>query len=183
MVEAWEWLERSGAHHDVVSWARVYGADWDRAWVECPRGDWLLGIAVRAGGEPREVVEAACACARFAFEYLPEAEARPLAAVAAAEAWLEGRDDEAARSRLAVEVEALVDGAPDPAVAAAAMAALAALRSIQTPEDAPHAAASAVQAALLDAGDCAMMAAMRHAQAVCADLVRQHLDRPTLSAD
>ncbi len=179
-MDAWEWLERAGAHHDVVSWARVYGADWDRAWAECPRGDWLLGIAVRAGGDPRQVVEGACACARFAFEYLPESEHRPRAAVEAAEAWVEGDDDAAARARLAVEIEALVDDAPDPAVGAAAMAALAALRSVQTPEDAPHAAASAVQAALLDAGDCAMMAAMRHAQAVCADLVRRHLDRPAL---
>ena len=61
------------------------------------------------------------------------------------------------------------------------MAALATLRSIGTLDDAPHAVTSAVQAALLDAGECAMVSAMRHAQSVCADLVREHVARPELS--
>lgn len=180
MADVSGWLEAAGAHHDVVEWARPYGADWARAWSECPRGDWLLGIAARAGADPRAVVAGACACARFALEYVPEHEARPAAAIAAAERWLAGEGDPAERARLAIEAEEAVDRAPDPAVASAAMAALAALRSVQAPEEAAHSAASAVQAALLDAGDCAVMAAMRHAQVACADLVREHVPRPAL---
>ncbi|MBX3274728.1 MAG: hypothetical protein KF729_30960 [Sandaracinaceae bacterium] len=179
-MEVWRWLEAQGAHHDVVRWARPFGEDWPRAWDECPRGDWLLGVAARAGADGRAITRAACACARFALPYLPDAEERPRVALDALERYVEGGEPPADHAALDAALEAAVDGAPDPAVAAAAMAALAALRSVAHPEDAPLAASSAVQAALLDAGDCALVAAMRHAQASCADLVRTHLARPPL---
>jgi hypothetical protein len=170
------WLETHGAHHDVVTWAAPFGDDWARAWTECPRGDWLLGLAARRGVDPRAVVRAACACARLALEYVPDDEARPRAAIEAAERWVEGHDDDPAeRLRAQRAVEAAVELAPDPAVAAAATAALAALASVEAPEQAATAAASTAQAAVLDAGDCAMMSALAYAQSACADRVREHV--------
>ena len=180
MIAVSRWLEEGGAQNDVVVWAVPFGDDWPRAWASCPRGDWLLAIAARAGTDPRKIVAAACACARFALEYLPDTEIRPRAAVDAAEGWVDGADTPALRVQLAADVEAAIDAAPDPAVAAAATAALAALRSVESTDDASFAVTSAVQAALLDAGDCALMSAMAYAHSVCVDLVREHVGVPEI---
>lgn len=170
-----DWLESEGAHDDVVTWARPFADEWERAWTECVRGDWLLGIAARAGADHATIVRAACSCARFGLDYLPDHEPRPAAAIAAAERWAEGHDDAGERERAAAAGEAAIEEASDPAVVAAASAALAALRSVERPEDAASVARSVVSAAVLDAGDCAMMSAMRYAQATCADRVREHV--------
>jgi len=175
MAEVWQWLEERGAHRDVVTWARPFGERWEEAWNTCPRGDWLLGIAARAGIERKLIVSAACACARFAFDYLPESETRPGAAVDAVERWLDGADEPELREAMQTSAEAAIDDAPDPSVAAAAMAGLACLRAIDTPEEAALVVTSAVQAALLDVGDCAMMSAVGYAQSTCADLTRERI--------
>lgn len=175
MTPLWKWLEEHGAHHDVVEWARPYGDAWERAWIECPRGDWLLGLAARGGAERAAIVRAARACAELALDYVPDDEARPRDALGAIDRWLDGSDDAGARSHTCASVERAIDEAPDPAVAAAAMAAFAALRAIDAPDEAPSAAAASVQAAVLDAGDCAMMSAMGYAQQTCAERVREHV--------
>ncbi len=169
------WLEQHGAHHDVVEWARPYGEEWERAWRECPRGDWLLGLAARIGMDRVEIVRAAQACAALGLDYVPDEEARPRAALDAIDRWLEGADDADARARACTAIEAAMEEAPDPAVNAAAMAVFAALRSIDSPDEAATAAAAVVQAAVLDAGDCAMMSALRYVQHACAERVRQHV--------
>ncbi|MEC7519040.1 MAG: hypothetical protein VYE22_04195 [Myxococcota bacterium] len=173
-----EWLKGEGAHHDLVEWASAHGDDWDALWRACPRGDWLLGIAARRGVDRRALVEAACACAALAFDHLPEAETRPQAAVEAARAWVAGADDEAARARASADVDAAIEGAPDPAVAAAATAALACLGAIDDPSEAATAAASAIHAAALDAVDCGLGSAVRYAQAETADRVRAVFPAP-----
>lgn len=169
------WLEQNGAHHDVVQWAAPFGEDWERAWRECPRGDWLLGIAAKRGAPRIELVRAAHACASFAREYAPEDERRIDAAMDAAMRWIEGQDDPEARARAAEDVERAIDQAADPAAQSVAIAAFAALRSIDAPEEAASSAAAAVQAAVLDVGDCATMSAMGYAQSTCADRVREHV--------
>lgn len=173
MTRLREWLEANGAHHDVVEWARPYGEDWERAYAECPRGDWLLGIAARRGVDRAAVVRAARACAELAKEYVPDRERRPHEGLAAIDRWLAGGERPGAE--VAAGLERAVDEAPDPAAAAAAMAALAALRAIEAPEEAATAAACAVQAAVLDAGECAMLSAMGYAQRTCAERVREHV--------
>lgn len=173
MTALWTWLEGEGAHSDVVEWARPYGADWERAWSECPRGDWLLGLAARREVAREALVRAARACAELAMDYVPDDEGRPHEALAAIDRWIAG--DGASREETCRAAERAIDEAPDPAVAAAATAAFAALRAIDAPEEAPAAAAAAVQAAVLDAGDCAMMSALGYAQRTCADRVREHV--------
>ena len=182
-IPLWQWLEQEGAHHDVCTWARPYGEDWAKAWTECPRGDWLLGLAVRRGVERIAIVRAACACAELGFEYLPDDETLPLRAIALARAWAAGEDDATARAELAIALEATVDSAPDPAVAAAGLAALAALRSIEAPDEAATVAASVAQAAVLDAGECAMMSALGYAQRTCAERVREHVSLAALGVE
>ena len=175
-MELWQWLSEAGAARDVVDWARPFRADWDRAWQECPRGDWLLAIAAKRGADPRTIVSAAAACARLALAQVPDDELAPLDAIDTAERWARGEEADVARAR--ARIEHLVDAAPDPAVAAAATAALAALSAIDSPGDAATAAAAVVQAAVLDAGDCAMLSAMGYAQSECARVVREHVALP-----
>jgi len=157
----------------VVEWAGPFGDDWARAWNECPRGDWLLGIAAKAGVDRARLVSAACACAGEALAYVPDDEPRPGLAIDAAASWVTERG-EAWRAAL-VPVQRCADEAPDPAVATAATAAAAALRCIESPEDAPLTAAAAAQAAVHDAGDCGMMSALGYVQSRCAEHVRDHI--------
>jgi len=130
---------------------------------------------VRLGAEQRLLVRAAVAVARTATDFLPDGETRPGIAMDAAERWSRGEADEATIAAARGEVEALAANAPDPAVNAAAEAVLAALGAVDDPEAAPGAATQAAQAAVFDAGDCAMMPALRFAQEQAANAVREHL--------
>ena len=169
-----EWLETHGAHHDVVEWARNYD-DAALAWAECPRGDWLLGIAARVDVDRAALVAAAAACARIALDQVPDDEASVLGAIEAAERWAAGKDDAAARGVVQAALEQAIERAPDPAVHAAGLAALACLHSIDDPGEAAGAAAFAVQASVLDVGECAVMSAMGYAQATSANRARKHV--------
>jgi len=168
-----EWLEARAAHHDVVRWATAYGDDWQRLWDECPRGDWLLGLAARLGVERPRLVLAAAAAARTAFDALPADERRPHAAIELAEAWAGGSASaEACRSE-ALELERFCP--PDPAVSAVAAACLSTLLAIDDPESAAGAASNAAQASLFGAGDCALLSLLSYSQRQTAERVREHL--------
>jgi hypothetical protein len=172
MLQVADWLEREGASHDVVEWARPYGADMQRLWAECPRGDWLIALALRLGAEHRLLVRAACGCARLALSHLPDSEQRPAAAVRAAEAWSAGElDADACAAHKQAAAQAL-DQTGDPAAAAAGIAAQCALDAIWDAEAAVSAAAYAAQAAVLATGDCAMLEALNFTQRKSAQLVR-----------
>ena len=174
MVPVAGWLRNAGAHHDVVQWAETFGGDWERAWRECPRGDWLLGIAARLEVDRPYLVEGACRCARLTLLYVPEDEHRPEHALATAEAWCRREAEAIECWEQKAQIASLGrEAADDPAMQAATSATLAALDAIEEPDAAAVAAACAIQAAVLDAGDCAMMAALRFTQERSAQLVRE----------
>ena len=50
MSAASTWLEALGASRDVVAYAETVDGDASTFWRECPRGDWLLAIAIRVRG-------------------------------------------------------------------------------------------------------------------------------------
>ena len=93
-------LESLNACPDALAW--VGDRDLATAWSECPRGDWLLWYAERAGVPRERVVLAACACARLAMRqasegkpwlalrYDPADDPRPLRTVETVEAWARG---------------------------------------------------------------------------------------------
>jgi hypothetical protein len=62
----------------------------DELWDECPRGDWMLWIAARAGCDQRSVVHAACDCAESVLAYIPAGEERPRRAIEVARRWARG---------------------------------------------------------------------------------------------
>jgi len=174
MQAIWQWLEREGASGDVVDWARPYGTEFELLWRECPRGDWLLALAVRLGAERTLLVRSACGCTRLALAHLPEDEPgqRLAGAIDAAEAWSAGELDADACMAHRQAASQVLEAASDAAAGAASVAALSALDTIWQAEAAVNAAAFAAQASVLAAGDCAMMEALRFTQRKSAQLVR-----------
>lgn len=167
-----QWLRAQGASNDLVVWAQPFEADFARLWSDCPRGDWLLALAVRLSADRQPLVLAATRCARCSLVSVTEDEERPGAALDVAEAWARGQADSARVAEQRALLAAALAAADDPGSGAAVIAASAALEAIEQPEAAVNAAAFAVQAAVLDAGDCALLEALRFAQYETAECVR-----------
>lgn len=89
MRRAADVLGTLGAPAEMVGWAAEAELDIERVWEECPRGDWLIALAVRAGVERRAVVRATASCARLALARIPEDDKRARKALEAAEQWAE----------------------------------------------------------------------------------------------
>lgn len=174
MTDALEWLIESRAQHDVVEWSRNHAPSWVQFWSECPRGDWMLGIAARAGVPRDRVLSAALACVPVLEPYLPEGE--PVIERALAHAAACVTSPSSAAPELAMEVEALLSRCHDPAAHAATMAIHALLSSIDEPASAATFIATIVQAAVMDAGDCGMIQAARFTEHECARHVRETID-------
>jgi len=153
----------SRACGEARSWAR--GRTAAMAWETCPRGDWLLWMAGKAGVDRVTIVRAACQCARLSLQFVTPGENRPRIAIETAERWCTGNTS-------ITEVRAAAAAAVYAAGAAAGAAAAAA------------ATATAVYAA--DAADAAGTAAARVVVACpetkleCANIVREHIGYTTI---
>lgn len=169
------WLEARGAHHDVVSWATPFGDDHEALLAACPRGDWLLGIAARAGIPQANLVAAVRACAALALDQVPDDATEVHDALATLDRWLDGERDEARREADRARCEEAADRCTDPAAAAAALAIRAALGAVDNPEEAAACVSFVAEAAIADVGECAIMSALRYAQETTADRVRDHI--------
>lgn len=70
-----EKLTELGACRDAVEWSQQYGDDFQRAWDDCRRGDWMLWLLGKLSG-PREsdmrkkLVLACCEVSRTALPIL-----------------------------------------------------------------------------------------------------------------
>ena len=81
-------LRQLGACKEAVEWASTH-PDAPSAWNACPRGDWMLWVVARGGMCSRkELVAAACECARLALPYTQDP--RVLECIEATEAWTRG---------------------------------------------------------------------------------------------
>lgn len=155
-----EWLKEAGAQRDIVAWAEAFGSDWGALWSACPRGDWLLAIAVRRRAAPDRIAEAARSIATLALDHT-EGDERAELLRALAEPTPERAD----------AIEARADASQDPAHQAALTAVALAVRGAR--EDAAMVPAFVMQAAAMDAADCGMSAAVSYAQRRSAELLRQ----------
>ena len=61
------------------------------AWRQCPRGDWLLWLAARAGIDRKVLVAAACDCVESAMRHVPEGETRPQECLRIVRSWVDGK--------------------------------------------------------------------------------------------
>jgi len=132
-----EKLTDMGACNAGMEYARSHRT-MQEAWDKCGRGDWMLWLLGRLAGPPasksrKELVLAACACARLSLDHIPAGEKRPLAAIEMAEAWARGQDgaslDDVRRAAEATTAYASAHAATAYAAAAAAASAYAAAAS------------------------------------------------------
>lgn len=166
------WLSDAGAQRDVVEWAER-AESWTAFWETCPRGDWLLAVAARAGVPREAVIRASLACVNVLRPYLPEQEAaidRALALVRDKVSLSDGACDPV-RS----DLDELLTRCSDPSAHAAVLAIQALVAALEDPSSAATFVALTVQAAVMDAGDCGMMQAARYTEHECARLVRESI--------
>ncbi len=170
---------------DAQEWAEDHDGTVSEAYDQCPRGDWLLWLAVRLSVDRRLVVKAACDCASLALHHVHEDEERPGLALDLAERWANG-DEGVSLAEVIDAGDRATDACHDSSYAAssAAFAASSAADSAYVGatlhSDAADAGgvASAVDDAAADAaafvyGD--VRAARERTRGACADLVRKHI--------
>lgn len=161
------WLSAHHAQRDVLDGLARF-EDWESLWRECPRGDWLLGIAERLGAEHTYLVRAALACARVADE-------APAPLLDLCQRWLDGDATSAEVNAATDALERALGAAPDPASEAAMRAALAVGMGIADRGVLSSAPAAAVESVMMASIDCGFELAMRWAQDKCAAAVRSVL--------
>lgn len=180
------WLEALGASRDVVEYAATVEGGPEVFWGTCPRGDWLLAIAVRTRGQDTArrdaVLRAAVAVAGLGLDYLPDDDTLACAVLANA---ARGVDDLAAAPRAEDidDLEREADDAPDPSVSYARRAIVVVARALTSPTDLDDVAmvpSLLAQAAAHDAGDCAMLSAASFVLQRSSELVRAHVAAPLL---
>ena len=171
------WLSAHEAQRDVLDGLARF-TTWESLWTECPRGDWLLGIAERIGANHTDLVRAALACARIAD---PEDQASRFLDLV--DEWLAGPESEQGDTKIAAATHALdaaLATAPDPASDASMRAAIAVGMGIADRAVLPSAPAAAVESIMMASIDCGFELAMRWAHDKTATAVRTALPWSTI---
>lgn len=163
------WLRDEGAHHDLVGYVEERGEGLDGFWETCPRGDWMLALIARQEALERPLIQLAAHIAQLAKEQLPDEAALARGALdkLLREETLDDADIDA--------LEAAAESQQDPAAHHAWLAVLIAARAHLAPSEVPNLVPVLVQAAVFDAGDCALMAVIAYVQRTSADIVRAHM--------
>ena len=171
---ALRWLIAAGAQNDVVEWTREHAPGWEQWWADCPRADWMLATAARVGVPGDRLLQAALACVPVLSPYLPVDE--PLIERALSFVRTFARGDHVSDATLASELNALLSASSDVGAHAAVFAVSALVDAVESPMSAATYAASIAHAAMVDAGDCAMLQAKRYTDHACAEAVRTQID-------
>lgn len=169
------WLRASGAQADVVDGLARIAQDWPTLWKECPRGDWLLGIAVKLGVDHASAVRAAIGCARVSADLVagvPRIAHAFAQTLGAAERFASGANNTDEVRRITKELEQAMETAPDPVTDAAARGALAVGLGVVEKDALASAPAAAAEAQMMSSIDCGYEMAMRWAHDKCAVAVR-----------
>jgi hypothetical protein len=130
--------------------------------------------------DPKQVVLAACACARTVLHLVPQGEARPGLAIAAAERWCRGEEISTDEVRVAAAAAYSAAVASSPAAAYAAYAAAYAAYSSAASAAVSCSAASAASYAASAAAYSAAAASRTAQLATLASIVRGIIPTPTL---
>jgi delta 1-pyrroline-5-carboxylate dehydrogenase len=180
-MEFAEYLQKTGACREALAW--VGEKDFETAWQECHRGDWMLWFVQKAElCDLRTLTLMKARCAELVRLHMRDE--RSIAALDAAFAYAEGKMEEGELAEYAVNAFTAAARADD-ADAAAADAAVAvadtadivgAAYAARAAADAARAAAAAAAAA--DAADAAAAAARAAVLARCADICREVLPNP-----
>ena len=156
-----ELLKSKGACMDARKWIGRKSAK--TAWQKCERSDWLFWICGALGVDRKQIVLAACACARLALPFVKKGEDRPRVCIETTERWVRGEATieqvKAARVAAAAYASAAYAAAAAAAYAAAAAAA--------------HAAAADAYAAAYAAASAAASAARQKMHQDCCAAIRR----------
>ncbi len=163
-TDSWRNLKPKPCEESIV-WARTQ-PDWQTAWNNCERGDWMLyrlgrGL-VQGSPSHRKLVGVVCQVARLALPYVAQGEKRPEAAIALAERFAAGENISITELRNAAAY----------AAAYAADAAYAAANAAYAAAYAADAAANAANAAY--AAYAAAVTTPAKLKLLIADIVRAH---------
>ncbi len=160
-----EKLVELGACRDAVEWAG--DKELPEAWETCPRGDWMLWLAQKAGVSLRTLTAAKAECAATVLHLMKDERSRNAVLVSRRYGMGEATELELVSARVAAHVAA----ASAAAWAGDASAAHVAARAAVSHTVAAHAVAAHVAAAYAYDAD-AYDAARQEALAKCADIVR-----------
>ena len=81
-----EELKKLGACSEAIKATGKYTTS-QKLWDDCGGGDWMLWLMARTQHDRKQLVLAACACARLSLKYVPAGEDRPRIAIETAEKW------------------------------------------------------------------------------------------------
>ena len=165
-------LVKLDACQEAVDWSQQFET-FEEAWAQCERGDRMLWLMGRLSSYPdsdsrRQLVLAACQCARLALPYVQKGEERPLKAIETAEKWARREDNITLE-----DVEAAANAAFYVAHTAAYPAANAAFYVANA---AAYPAANAAADAAADANAAARLDVLKQ----CADILREYFPLPSL---
>jgi hypothetical protein len=168
-----EVLRELGVDEQIVDWAASADDDPHIAWLTCPRGAWLVHIALRANVERTLVVRAAEACATLAVARLSKEVRAPARTLHLVRRWVDGHAEAAAcwASGFAASAAAIeLEGEDELAARAAACVAFAC-------DDNADPLYYSVRAHAVEAIDLAerAMGGRPSVRALCAAEVRRHL--------
>lgn len=175
MLDPIAWLEKNSAQRDVIDGLARFATDWPTLWNQCPRGDWLLGIALKLGVDHALAIRAAIGCAKVSTDLVSGTPpiAQAFAQVLdAADRFAGGASNADEVARLTKELEQAMSAAPDPETDAAARGALAVGLGVAEREVLAAAPAAAAEAQMMSSIECGHEMAMRWAHDKCAVAVR-----------
>ena len=178
MTKILETLIRLGACAKPLEWLALpenEGKSPADLWETCPRGGWLLWLAVKLGVDRNLVTLAACDCARLALPFVPDGEDRPRLCIEITEAFTRGEATQEQVRVAAYATDAAAEAAAPAAKSAAYAAANAAYAAVCSGVCANSAADSADYAATY-------AAARSETLAECADLVRARISWSVVDA-
>lgn len=169
------WLESERAHHDLIHWVKSNALAWPAAWEVCPRGDWLLALAHRAGAERADLCRAALALAA-----LVEEEVEDPGVSSALERLRKSFAMQDLSPDFVAELDEEADRAPDLALAHAYRILSLVGRSHDDPEAVALVPTYLVELSMVGTGDCAWTSVIAATQRRTADIVRRELATPGL---
>lgn len=175
-AEFLDWLAASSASNDLVTWVRDRSLGWPEAWHVCPRGDWLLAIAVRTELSPEPLMQAVTSVARMVEDEISSPGLAPLA-----EELGRAADSGELAPNVIVVAERASERASDYGEGLAYRALALAARAFAEPEYAVLVPAHVAELAMVNVLDCAMMSAHRAALAATATRIRALMPVPVLA--
>jgi hypothetical protein len=169
------WLDAQGASNDLVEWVKGRSLGWLGTWTACPRGDWLLALAVRAQVPATDLRRATAEV----LALVEEDSSAP--GLSDAVAYLRGAapGGEVTQQFIA-DADAKADQAGDLAESLAWRAVSLTARSFTDAELAALVPSQVAELAMASVLDCAMMSALGATQARTADVIRRSMALPVL---